>query len=436
MSPSSSLIFFLLYLCNLSFLDALDGGFSVEIIHRDSPKSPFYRSTETHFQRVSNSLRRSINRVNHFNESFVSPNTPKAIVFSDFGEYVMRYAVGTPPVKVFGIIDTASDIIWMQCKPCKKCYRQATPFFDSRKSVTYKTIPCNSKTCDSVLGTACTSQFTKHCTYNIYYGDGTYSHGDLSEETLTLASTNGFPVKLPGTTIGCGRYNGMVFKGANSGIVGLARGPVSLVTQLGPSVGWKFSYCLVQAISKSNSTSKLNFGDAAMVYGPGTVSTPLFSHNKQLFYYLTLEGLSVGSNRIEFGSSLLTSGGGGNIIIDSGTTLTFLPEDVYSRLELAVAQDVKLKRTKDPNQVLGLCYEGTLDKLDLPVITAHFSGANVLLYAINTFVEVADGVVCLAFQPSQNNGAIFGNLAQQNLLIGYDLQKNTVSFKHTDCSKM
>ncbi|KAK7343142.1 hypothetical protein VNO80_26105 [Phaseolus coccineus] len=431
MSCFSSL-FVLLCLYNISFLEALNGGFSVEIIHRDSPKSPFYSSTETKFQRVSNALRRSFNRANHFNQSFGFPSTVRATVIPDFGEYVMRYAVGTPPLKVFGLLDTGSDIIWMQCIPCRKCYSQATTLFDPSQSKTYRTIPCNSRICHSVLDTYCSR---KHCKYDISYADGTFSHGDLSQETLSLSSTSGSPVQLPGIAIGCGRNNGMVFKGANSGIVGLGSGPASLVNQLGPSVGWKFSYCLVPETLHSNATSRLNFGDAAMVTGIGTVSTPLVVKPKEVFYYLTLEGFSVGSKRGVFGGSLSGPGTDGNIVIDSGTTLTLLPDDVYTWLEKAVADEVKLKTIKDPNNLLGLCYKGTLDKLVLPVITAHFRGANVLLNPMNTFVEVADGVVCLAFQPSET-GAVFGNLAQQNLLVGYDLQKNTVSFKQTDCTKM
>ena len=232
--------------------------------------------------------------------------------------------------------------------------------------------------------------------------------------------------------MGCGRYNAIGIEEKNSGIVGLGRGPMSLITQLSPSTGGKFSYCLVPGLSTAS--SKLNFGNAAVVSGRGTVSTPLFSKNGLVFYFLTLEAFSVGRNRIEFGSP--GSGGKGNIIIDSGTTLTVLPNGVYSKLESAVAKTVKLQRVRDPNQVLGLCYKVTPDKLDasVPVITAHFRGADVTLNAINTFVQVADDVVCFAFQPTET-GAVFGNLAQQNLLVGYDLQKNTVSFKHTDCTK-
>ncbi|XP_017432375.1 aspartic proteinase CDR1 [Vigna angularis] len=420
MSRSSILILILLSLHSISSLEAHKGGFSVEIIHRDSSKSPLHRPTETQFQRVSNAVRRSINRANHFNQ-----NTPRANLTQNDVEYLLSYSVGTPPFQVYGIADTGSDITWLQCKPCKTCYNQTTPMFDPSKSSTYRTLSYSSRICKSVKGT---TKDGDNCEYTISYGDGSQSQGDLSEEILTLDSTNGSSIQFPRTVIGCGRNNTVSFDGKGSGVVGLGRGPVSLISQLGSSIGGKFSYCLA---STSNTSSRLNFGDAAVVSGKGTVSTPMLSLGP-VFYYLTLEAFSVGNKRIKFGSSSSESDGGRNIIIDSGTPLTLLPDDVYSKLESAVVHEVKLKRVKDPSKQLSLCFESSFHDLKAPVIVAHFRGADVKLNAVNTFVEIEERVVCLAFMSSKL--AIFGNLAQINLLVGYDLEKKRVSFKPTDCT--
>jgi len=431
MSHYSSLVFVLLCLCNLYSSEALNGGFSVEMIHRDSPKSPFYNSTETQFQRIANALSRSIIRANHFNKSFVSANTPQAPVTSAQGEYLISYSVGTPPLQLFGIIDTGSDLTWMQCQPCQTCFKQISPIFDPSKSKTYKTIGCFTDTCRSVIGTSCPTR-TSNCLYTIRYGDGSYSQGDLSFETLTLASTSGSPVTIPSFGIGCGRRNYLYFQHGGCSIVGLARAPMSFVNQLGPSIGGKFSYCLVPIRSPPSVSSKLNFGNAAVVSGRGTVSTPIYSRAGEPFYYLNLEAISVGSTRIELGG-YPPRGGKGNIIIDSGTTLISLLPATYSKLEAMIANDVKMTPAKDPTETLSLCYR-VFDRPYVPVITAHFTGGDVVLYDSNTFIEVADRIICLGFLKSHGR-AVFGNLAQQNMLVGYDLQKNTVSFKPADCTK-
>ncbi|KAJ1439606.1 Xylanase inhibitor, C-terminal [Sesbania bispinosa] len=420
-----------LCLCFISLIEALNNGFSVELIHRDSPRSPFYQPTQTHFQRVANAVRRSINRANHFNKQFVSTKTIEINVIPDEEiEYLMSYSIGTPPFEIFGVVDTGSDIVWSQCEPCKACYKQITPIFDPSKSPTYKIFPCSSTTCQSNRVDNCSSNYEQNCEYTIEYNDGSHSKGDLSEDTLTLGSTDGYPVSFPNFVIGCGHDNIGTFRGRFSGIVGLGDGPLSLINQLSSSISGKFSYCLVPLFPETNTSSKLNFGESALVSGYGTVSTPIVPTSRKIFYTLTLEAFSVGNNRIELGNF----SGDGNIIIDSGTTVTLLPGDVYSKLESAVIDVVKLERVEDPNKEFNLCYNTTSEELEVPIITTHFKGADVQLNALNTFLPIQNGIVCFAFASSQI-GAIFGNWAQQNFLIGYDLQRKTVSFKPTDCTK-
>jgi hypothetical protein len=113
---------------------------------------------------------------------------------------------------------------------------------------------------------------------------------------------------------------------------------------LGSSIDRKFSYCLLPF--ESNTTSKLNFGDAAVVSGDGVVSTPIVRKDLFSFYILTLEAFSVGNKRVDITGSPMDVEG--NIIIDSGTTLSFLPSDVYAKLKYAMVESVNLKRVDDP----------------------------------------------------------------------------------------
>ncbi|GAU43730.1 hypothetical protein TSUD_365800 [Trifolium subterraneum] len=434
MNTPSFLTLILFSICLVfSFSHALNSGFSVELIHRDSPKSPLYNPTQNKYEHIINAARRSFNRANHLNKVSLTTSAAESTVIPDNGEYLMTYSVGTPPFKLYGVADTGSDIVWLQCQPCDPCFNQTTPKFNPSKSSSYKNIPCSSDLCQSVRDSSCNGD---NCQYTISYGDQSHSQGDLSLETLTLESTTGRPVSFPKTVIGCGTQNDVSFEGQSSGIVGLGGGPISLITRLGSSIEGKFSYCLLPSSFRgSNTTTKLNFGDAAVVSGAGVVSTPLVNKDSPVFYYLTLESFSVGNKKVLYGGSFLGDSEEGNIIIDSGTTLTLLPPDVYSNLESAVSEAVKLERADSPVPELSLCYSLTSDEYDFPLITAHFQGADVKLLSINTFIAVAEGVVCLAFSPSQTL-SIFGNVAQQNFLVGYDIQQKTVSFKPTDCSKV
>ncbi|KAI5670710.1 hypothetical protein M9H77_11074 [Catharanthus roseus] len=125
---------------------------------------------------------------------------------------------------------------------------------------------------------------------------------------------------------------------------------------------------------------------------------------------------------------------GGNIIIDSGTTNTYLPSDVYTNIEKAVRNTINSNNTtKDPLGIFSLCYSSLKDS-NIPSITFHFKGADVLLKPLNTFVKTSASSSCLAFI-STTDLPIYGNVAQMNFLVGYDLVKETISFKDSDCTK-
>jgi hypothetical protein len=175
--------FFILIFFNLSCFLALShnmiDGFSIELIHRDSSKSPLYHPIETKFQRVSNAIRRSINRANHFNKQFSLSTIKHASTLTPVSsEYLMSYSIGTPPFKVYGIFDTGSNLVWLQCKPCHLCYNQTSPIFDPSKSSSYKNIPCSSRICNFVEHTSC-SYDEDACEYINGYGDGSKSQGNL-----------------------------------------------------------------------------------------------------------------------------------------------------------------------------------------------------------------------------------------------------------------
>ena len=98
-----TLIFFCLSYF-IYFSHGLSNVFSVELIHRDSSKSPIYHPIKTKFQRVYNVVNRSINRVNHFSKQFsLNTNQPVSTLMpdEDSREYIISYSVGTPPSKTY-----------------------------------------------------------------------------------------------------------------------------------------------------------------------------------------------------------------------------------------------------------------------------------------------------------------------------------------------
>ncbi|KAK6119277.1 hypothetical protein DH2020_046981 [Rehmannia glutinosa] len=428
---------------HVSLTKASTNGFTTDLIHRDSPQSPSYDPSLSRSQCLANAFRRSFHRAQRFNAD--ARSTPKPELIDAHGEYLMKYSIGTPPVPSFGCLDTGSDIIWTQCKPCLKCFNQNLTLFNPKTSSTYKTIRCNTSECDSMeAGITSCSRTRKNCLYYEPYEDGSFTHGLVSTETLTFASNRGKRViSIPNVIFGCGFRNHMFFVGGESGIIGLGVGNVSLVRQLGPLARGKFSYCLVSILSEKSNSSKLNFGAKARVRGRGVVSTPLARRKLDTSYFVTVEGISVGNRRfklIDDNDAAFSGDEEGNMIVDSGTTLTLLPLYSYMKTVEALNSRVKLKQIKDPQGLLDLCYFAPRkedSKLKFPRFIFHFrGGADLKLKQDNIFVRTSNVSVCLAAQPFVFElFGIIGNLAQANFLVGFDLNRRTVSFKPTHCDK-
>ncbi|KAF9624502.1 hypothetical protein IFM89_011545 [Coptis chinensis] len=439
MAPKGLLLVMLLsiyFSSTLSFIHAnRDVGFSVDLIHRDSPKSPFYNPHETHYDRLRKAFRYSVSRVNHFNPTSTSPNQVQADLVPNGGSYLMNISIGTPPTELIAIADTGSDLTWIQCEPCEACYKQINPIFNPKESSSYKTLSCSSKPCESLSESVCNNEDT--CGYSMSYGDKSHSLGDLASETLTMASSSKRPVRLPSHVFGCGHSNEGTFEKHASGIIGLGGGSFSLTTQLGSKIGGKFSYCMIPFKPNTTASSKMNFGSLGVVEGEGAVSTPLVDKDPSTFYYLTLEGLSVGDKKLAYKGSSKTNAFGekGNIIIDSGTTLNLLPSEFYTDVESALKEAIDLEPVEDSESGLSLCYQlNGKKKFKAPPITAHFKGADLLLTTVNTFIMVTEDEICFSMIASPLSQAIYGNIAQTNFLVGYDTEARTVTFKPTDCT--
>lgn len=390
-------------------------GFTTDLIHRDSPT---YNPSLSPFQRTINALKRSSNRSRRFQAA------PGSDLTYSGGDYVMKFSIGTPPAPSLAIADTGSDVIWTQCQPCISCFNQSLPIFKPKSSRTYTKVSCNTTRCNYVQESYCSTSKRNTCLYTEQYGDSSYSYGELATDTITLATSNSKEtVSFPNIVFGCGFKNGGVFSGTESGIVGLGGGKASLVRQLGRG---KFSYCLNSFTGKS----KLRVGSTGEVPGERVVSTPLARKLPETYYYLTLEGISVGNQLLS-----VPVKSEGNIIIDSGTTLSFLPLGLYDKVEAAIKRSIKLKQINDPSGLLSLCYYTRKDIANIPEIVVHFKGANVRLNHENLFVRTSDVALCLALTPTDDL-PVYGNVAQMNFLVGYDLVKRAVSFKPADCGRL
>lgn len=131
---------------------------SIPLVHRDAMKGNSNKNNELSYaERMQQRLKRDAARVaainsrlelavNGIKRSSLKPDSSSSFTMaeSDFqspvvsgmdqgsGEYFSRIGVGAPRRDQLMVLDTGSDVTWIQCEPCSDCYQQSDP---DRKSV-------------------------------------------------------------------------------------------------------------------------------------------------------------------------------------------------------------------------------------------------------------------------------------------------------------
>ncbi|KAF8701199.1 hypothetical protein HU200_033730 [Digitaria exilis] len=336
------------------------------------------------------------------------------------GEYDMTFSIGTPPQQLTALADTGSDLVWVKCGPCDQCAPQGSPSYDPTSSSSFSMMPCSGSLCGYLMSQslASCSAGGDECDYTYYYGLSASSHhytmGYLGTETFMLGSDTVLDIGFGCTNMSEGGY------GTGSGLVGMGRGPLSLVSQL--NVG-AFSYCLTSDPSK---TSPLLFGSGALT-GDGVQSTPLISEPGPSFYSVNLQSISIGE--------MTTPGtGSSGIVFDSGTTLTFLADPAYTEAQAALQSQTNLPlvEVSDPSQV---CFQTSSGSDEVPSMVLHFDGADMALPVENYFLPVGDGVICWIVQRSPSI-SIVGNIMQRDYHVSYDVENSELSFQPANCDNL
>ena len=116
------------------------------------------------------------------------------------------------------------------------------------------------------------------------------------------------------------------------------------------------------------------------------------------------------------------------MMIDSGSPLSHIP---LEGLLWGVGQE---SIAHDPRFEGLLCFRsGKIP--EGPILTFHFEGASVQLMSTQTFFMIEEGLFCFGMDGVSAEPYAFGNFVQSNILIGFDLDRKTISFMPTDRTK-
>ncbi|XP_059642779.1 aspartic proteinase-like protein 1 isoform X2 [Cornus florida] len=274
-------------------------------------------------------------------------------------------------------------------------------------SSTSKHLSCSHRLCD--LGPSCKSP-KQPCLYTVnYLSEGTSSSGLLAEDILHLASssddTSNNSVQAP-VIIGCGRkQSGGYLDGvAPDGLMGLGLGEISVPSFLAKSglVQNSFSLCFDEDYS-----GRIFFGDQGIATQQTTPFLP--SNGKYTTYITGVEACCIGSSCLEKTSF--------NALVDSGTSFTFLPNEVYERVVKEFDRLVNATRTSYEGSPWEYCYKYSSQELPkIPSVTLKFPLNNSFVVRDPVFQIPGVAGFCLTIQAAADGD--IGTIGQ-NFMTGY-----------------
>ncbi|KAK1419035.1 hypothetical protein QVD17_28191 [Tagetes erecta] len=180
--------------------------------------------------------------------------------------------------------------------------------------------------------------------------------------------------------------------------------------------------------------------------GPNVVSTTLVKKLYfKTYYYIHLIDVLVGNKSLSSHDDQtninLDHVEYGNMLVDLGTLVTYLPLDIYNRFSPDMIKAVGGETVVDPRagSYEIICFKD-LNLERVPVVTFRLEGGDIKVPGVNMFVEVKKRVSCMTIAPAQDSLGLFGNMIQRNLMVGIDLQKqkqnkkcNSLNFKSCHC---
>lgn len=255
-------------------------------------------------------------------------------LFQGLGSHYCEAHVGTPPQLTTLLVDTGSEMTGFPCRGCEGCGDHHThPYFDPDKSSTFRVVDCNG--C-SGYGAQCSSAGDNRCIVGVSYLEGSDWKGYQSRDLFSL-TTDGKTVQtdmqVPFTFACETSESGLFESQLENGIMGLMNADVVHL----PSVLNKQrkiplnSFALCMGWELSSSKDGVHSGIMSLGgYDDSHHTSPMvFVRNTESFGYNAVIR-KIYLQRADCNETKLIEAAYqnvGDILIDSGTTLTYLSKE-------------------------------------------------------------------------------------------------------------
>ncbi|KAI3989522.1 hypothetical protein MKX01_035284 [Papaver californicum] len=359
------------------------------------------------------------------------------------GLYYTKLAIGSPSKDYYLHVDTGSDILWVNCVQCSPCAKDTDiddltlKLYDPKISSTAELVPCSGGFCtefNKAPVPGCSSNGV--CAYGLQYGDGSGSVGYFVKDVIGFDQVSGDLQTTIGNasiSFGCGLEqtgNLALSTGALDGLIGFGASSTSMLSQLAASgkVKKKFAHCL----DGKNGGGIFAIGDVVQPILKTTPLVPNASH-----YNVNMESVQVGNTILNIPKQVFEAGA----IIDSGTTLTYLPGAIFDPLRrMILTSQANLSIHLVDNLLECFKFDKSIDD-SFPSVTFGFENSLELNVYPHDYLVPYNNEWCFGWQDSeklQSNAVkdliILGDLVLTNKLVLYDLENQVLGLSDYNCS--
>ncbi|XP_058216287.1 aspartic proteinase 36 isoform X2 [Rhododendron vialii] len=157
-------------------------------------------------------------------------------------------------------------------------------------------------------------------------------------------------------------------------------------------------------------------------------------------YNVILKTVKVGRDLLQISTDVLDSDAGASMVIDSGTTLAYLADELYNPLITKVMDSQPNLKLHTVEQQF-TCFQFTENVDDgFPAVTFGFENSlSLTIYPREYLFQIRDDVWCVGWQNSgmSKDGKemnLLGDMVLSSKLVLYDLENQTIGWTEYNCS--
>jgi hypothetical protein len=344
-------------------------------------------------------------------------------LYQGYGTHFAYIFVGTPPQRQSVIIDTGSHYTAFPCTGCSQCGQHTDAYWDLRNSTTAQVPQCGNQPC------TISQSYSEDSSWHAFKVVDKFWVGGLNENSIPGAETYGIDFLFGCQTSETGLFRTQLA----DGIMGLSPGEETLPSQLqtqGITDNTIFGLCfrIGGGILTLGGVDQRIHSKPGIQYIKMTTAKGMYNINIiDIFLQDQLEG-----TKMPLGESPESYNDGKGVLIDSGTTDSFLPSSIEAKFG-TLFQQITGKEFTSANIALTPSELSKMPNIIFVVEGLDENPVEIVFPWSNYIDSVGDEKYAFRLYFTEGSGTILGANFMNGYNIIFDPNKNRIGIAKSNC---